>query len=64
MYREYRPEEEKHDFVFVRWAHGTCESPNAIAIFVCSKCGAKADSKTLYVMDREGCHGGNNDKPS
>ena len=59
MYRtnSYRapPAKVKHDFTFVRWGDGTYEEPLKIARYTCVKYGAKADSRTLYVMDREEC---------
>ena len=53
----------KHDFTFTHWANGPIVvydaymEPIKIATYTCIQCGAKADSKTLYVMDREECHG-------
>ena len=52
-----------HDFTFTHWGNGPLVvydyyiEPIKIARYTCTKCGAKADSKTLYMMDREECHG-------
>lgn len=37
----------KHDFTFVHW------NDDGVAVYTCKECGSKADSKTIYVMDRE-----------
>jgi len=55
----------KHDFTFTRWAndpilYGSKQfillDPPRVALYACTHCGTKADSKTLYVMDREECN--------
>lgn len=41
---------QNHDFTFVGKA-----DEEGVNKFTCKNCGVKADSKTLYVMDREEC---------